>query len=125
MLDIRPIRTDTDHAAALAAIETYFDAPPRPGSPESDHFDILAALIEAYEAKHWPIGDVDPVDFIRETMALRGLAQKDLSEVLGSPSRASEILTRRRPLTLAMIQRLVSEWGLPAGALVRPYELAG
>lgn len=124
MYELRPIRTDLDLDMALKEIETYFHSPPLAGTPEGDRFDILAALIEAYESRHWPVGNVDPVDFIRETMALRGLSQRDLAAVLGSPSRASEILARRRPLTLAMIQRLIAEWGLPAEALVRPYELA-
>lgn len=125
MFDLHPIRTEAYHKAALATIEAYFDAPPVAGSAEGDRFDILAALIEAYEIKHWPTGDIDPVDFIREAMAIRGLAQKDLAMVLGSASRASEILARRRPLTLAMVQKLTAKWGLPAEALVKPYALTG
>ncbi len=117
-MDIRPIRTEDDYAWALAEIAAYFDAPPRLGTPEADRFDVLAALIETYEAKAWPIEPLDPVETIRHVMSERGLSQGDLAAVLGSRSRASEVLARRRPLTLAMIQRLRREWNIPADALI-------
>jgi HTH-type transcriptional regulator/antitoxin HigA len=117
-MDIRPIRTEDDYDWALAEIAAYFDGPPRLGTPEADRFDVLAALIETYEAKAWPIEPLDPVETIRHVMSERGLSQSDLAAVLGSRSRASEVLARRRPLTLAMIQRLRREWNIPADALI-------
>lgn len=125
MMNIRPIRNETDYDWALAEIARYFSAEPARGTPEADRFDILAALIEAYEARAWPIEAGDPVAAIQNFMEERGLAQSDLAQVLGSRSRASEILSRRRALTLDMIQRLAAQWHIPADLLVRPYSLRG
>ncbi len=117
-MDVRPIRSETDYDWALAEIAVYFEEPPAPGTPDADRFDVLAALIETYEAKAWPIEPLDPVETIRHVMSERGLSQSDLAAVLGSRSRASEVLARRRPLTLAMIQRLRRDWNIPADALI-------
>lgn len=122
-MDIRPIRTETDYESALREIEPYFDQEPEPGSPEADRFDVLAALIEAYEREHWPIDPPDPVEAIRYCMEQQGYTQSDLATLLGSRSRASEILKRRRPLTLEMVRKLHREWGIPAESLLRPYNL--
>ena len=124
-MDIRPIRNESDYDWALSEIEQYFVAEPKPGTPEADRFDILAGLIEAYEARRWTIAPVDPVAAIRYRMEAGGLSQSDFARLIGSRSRASEILNRRRPLTLPIIQRLSEEWGIPAGALVLPYPLHG
>lgn len=123
MMDIRPIRTEDDYDWALEEIEAYFVAPPPAQSKEADRFDVLANLIEAYEAKHWPIEPTDPVDAITYSMSLKGLTQSDLARVIGSASRASEILRKKRPLTLPMIQKLNREWHIPADALIAPYPL--
>jgi HTH-type transcriptional regulator/antitoxin HigA len=122
-MDIRPIRTEADYEAAIKEIEPYFDREPEPGSPEADRFDVLAALIEAYERKHWPINPPDPVEAIRYCMEQRGYTQADLAALLGSRSRASEILKRKRPLTLEMVRKLHREWGIPAESLLQVYDL--
>lgn len=123
MNDIRAIRTEDDYDWALAEIEQYFDNEPAPGTAESDRFDILSTLIEAYEATHWVIEPADPVDAIKYTMELAGFTQAELAKLLGSRSRASEILKRKRPLTLSMVNKLHEEWHIPAEALIRPYHL--
>lgn len=122
-MEIRPIRTETDYELALREIEPYFDREPEPGSPEADRLDVLATLIEAYEREHWPIDPPDPVEAIRYCMERQGYTQSDLAALLGSRSRASEILKRRRPLTLEMVRKLHQEWGIPAESLLQPYEL--
>lgn len=106
MMDIRPIRTEADYDWALAEIEQYFERIPATGTPEADRFDVLANLLAAYENQHWPIEPAEPVDAIRYSMDIKGLTQADLARLFGSRSRASEILLKRRPLTLSMIQRL-------------------
>lgn len=123
MKNIRAIRTEADYDWALAEIEQYFQKEPEPGTPAADRFDVLAALIEAYEAKHWPIEPADPIEAIRYRMEVSGLKQTDLAELLGSASRASEILNRKRPLTTEMVYRISSKWNIPADSLVRPYHL--
>lgn len=122
-MDIRPIRTEEDYDWALVEIEQYFVNIPEQGTPEADRFDVLAELIEAYESKNWPIEPADPVETIRYRMEILGFGQSDLAQLIGSRSRASEILHRKRPLTLSMIQRLHEEWGIPADALIAPYHL--
>ena len=123
MENIRPIRTEADYDWALAEIAPYFSNEPRTGSAEADRFDVLAGLIEGYESKHWAIELPDPVDAIRHSMEMKGLTQADLAEILGSRPRASEILNRKRALTLQMIQLISSKWHIPAEILIRPYHL--
>ena len=120
-MDIKPIRTEADYDAALAAIDALMDA--EPGTAEGDRLDVLVTLVEAYEEKHWPIDPPDPIDAIKGAMERRGLSRKDLEPLIGSRARVSEILNRRRPLTLPMVWRLHRELGIPAEALVRPYAL--
>src|SRR5689334_15103042 len=122
---IRPIRNEDDYEAALTEIERYFEHEPAPGTPEADRFDVLAALIGVYEREHWPIDPPEPIDAIQCVMEQRGYTQSDLANLLGSRSRASEILNRRRPLTMEMAWRLHREWGLPAESLIRPYHISG
>lgn len=117
---IRPIRTEADYDWALKEIEPYFEREPKRGAPEADRFDVLATLIEAYEAKHWPIGPPDAVEAIRFRMGQTGLGQADLARLLGSRSRASEILRRKRPLTLEQAWKLHREWHIPAESLLQP-----
>jgi HTH-type transcriptional regulator / antitoxin HigA len=124
MENIRAIRTEDDYNWALAEIETYFDNEPKPGTADSDRFDVLAGLIEAYEAKHWPIEPADPIEAIQYSMETFGYSQNDLAEVLGSRSRASEILHRKRALTMQMAYKLYEKWNIPAEALLRPYHLS-
>lgn len=117
-MDIRPIRTEADYDAALKEIGAYFEREPEPGSPEADRFDVLAALIGAYEQKHWPIAAPDAIGAIREVMAIRHYTQSDLAALLGSRSRASEILNRRRELTMEQARLLHRHWRIPAESLI-------
>ena len=123
MMDVRPIRNDDDLAWALAEVEPYFVGEPAPGTPEGDRFDVLVQLIEAYEAKHYPIEPLDPISFLRAHMQNTSRTQADLAQVLGSASRASEILNRKRGLTLDMIRALVTAWNVPSDALLPRYPL--
>ena len=119
---IRPIKSEANYDSALAVIDNLMGA--APNTPESDELEILVTLVEAYEAKHWPIDAPDPIAAIEHVMEARGLRQRDFAELIGSQPRASEVLNRRRPLTLAMIRALSAKWNLPADVLVREYELA-
>jgi HTH-type transcriptional regulator/antitoxin HigA len=119
-MDIRPVKTEADYDWALKQIEPYFDDVPRRGSPEAARFDVLATLIEAYEAKYWPIDPPGAVDAIRFRMEQSGMGQADLARLVGSRSRASEILRGKRPLTMEQAWRLHREWHIPAEALLRP-----
>jgi HTH-type transcriptional regulator/antitoxin HigA len=123
-VNIRPIRTDHDHRAALAEIEACWGAPE--GSEEGDRLDVLVALVESYEAKRWPIESnerFDPIDVLHYAVEEFGHSQSELAELLGSRSRASEILTRRRALTVDMIHKISEAWKIPADLLVRPYKI--
>ncbi len=121
-MEIRPIRTDKDHKAALAEIESYWGAPE--GSEKGDKLDVLLALVDIYEAKRWPTDlskRFDPIDVLKYAIDEFGHTQAELAELLKSRSRASEILSRRRPLTVDMIQKIAEAWKIPADLLVRPY----
>ena len=123
-MDIRPIRTDEDHRAALTAIEACWGAPE--GTEEGDKLDVLLALVDIYEAKRWPIGideTFDPIDVLQYAIAELGHSQVELAELLGSRSRASEVLSRRRALTVEMIHKIGEGWKIPADLLVRPYKI--
>ena len=117
-MNIRPIHTETDYLAALEQVSAYFDHEPEPGSDEGDRFEILAALIETYEARHFPIELPDPIEAIKFRMEQSGLSIKDLEPMIGKPNRVYEVLNRKRPLTLAMIRRLHHGLGIPADVLV-------
>jgi HTH-type transcriptional regulator / antitoxin HigA len=123
-MEIRPIRTDEDHRIALAEIEACWGAPD--GSEEGDKLDVLLALVDAYEEKRWPIDldeNFDPIDVLNHAIDELGHAQAELAEILGSRSRASEILSRRRALTVEMIHKISKAWKIPADLLVRPYKI--
>jgi HTH-type transcriptional regulator/antitoxin HigA len=124
MVGVRPIRDEESYSAALEDIERFFDDEPEPGTPEADEFAVKLDLIAAYEARRWPIETNDPVATLVETMRLTGRSQADLAALLGSRSRASELLNRKRHLTLQQVYTISRAWGLPADALVAPYELA-
>lgn len=117
-MDIRPIRTEADYDAALIEIERYFNAEPVRGSADADRFDVLAALIAAYENERWPIEPPRTVDAIRMVMESRGYTQADLAALLGSRSRASEILSGKRKLTMAQARKLHEIWQVPAESLI-------
>lgn len=118
MMDIRPIRDEASHSWALKEIEQYFDHEPEPGSPEGDRFDVLAALIESYELRHFPIPPAAPIAVLKFVMEQSGHTQSDLATLLSSRSRASEILAGKRTLSLEMIGALSRAWGIPADLLV-------
>jgi HTH-type transcriptional regulator/antitoxin HigA len=120
-MEIRPIRNDKDHAAALAQIERLWDAPE--GSPKADALEVLSVLVDDYENSRWPIEDLDPIDLIKAHMGATGRGQTDLAQIIGSRSRASEVIARKRGLTISMIRSLASEWHLPATLLIAPYDL--
>jgi HTH-type transcriptional regulator/antitoxin HigA len=117
---IRPLRSDAEHRAALTEIERYFEREPKPGTAAADRFDLLALVIEDYERKRWPIEPPDPVDAVRWRMQTGGFTQADLGRLIGSRQRASDILSRRRRLTMQMAWKLHRAWGIPAEALIRP-----
>jgi len=117
-MDIRPIHDEADYDAALAEVDQYFVNEPEPGSPEGDRFEVLLALIGAYEQKHWAIEAPDAVGAIKEVMALKHYTQSDLAKVLGSAPRASEILNRKRGLSMEQARALFLEWHIPAESLI-------
>jgi HTH-type transcriptional regulator / antitoxin HigA len=117
-MDIRPIRTKADHRHALAEIEGLMGA--RRGTPEGDLLDVLTTLVEAYEAKHYPLDLPDPVEAIKYHMEQRGLTPRDLVPFIGGRNRVYEVLSRKRPLTLKMVWRLHEGLGIPAESLIRP-----
>ncbi|HEY4344668.1 MAG TPA: XRE family transcriptional regulator [Parvibaculum sp.] len=123
MKDIRPIRTEADYEWAVAEVTKYFDKQPEVGSPDGDRFDVLATLIEAYEDRYYPITAPDPVSAIQAYMDMSDLKQSALATILGSRPRASEVLGRKRALTVEMIYKLTREWPIPAEVLVQPYHL--
>ena len=114
---VRPINTQQDYEAALALVESLMDA--EPGTPEDEQLDALATLIQAYEDQHYPVGLPDPIDAIRVRMAEKNLRPRDLEPMIGTRGRVSEILARKRPLTLPMIRRLSRGLDLPAEILIQ------
>ncbi|MFZ5485064.1 MAG: helix-turn-helix domain-containing protein [Pseudomonadota bacterium] len=119
-MDIRPIHNEADYKAALKAVSAYFDTEPMPGTPEGDRFEILLTLVQAYEAKRYPIDLPDPVEAIKFRMDQAGLTAKDLVPAIGRLNRVYEILNRKRPLTLNMIWKLHQMLGIPAECLIQP-----
>jgi HTH-type transcriptional regulator/antitoxin HigA len=115
-MDIRPIRTKRDYERALQRIERLMDADP--GSDEGDELEVLATLVEVYEEKHFPMGAADPIEAILFRMDQQGLQRKDLEPFIGSRHRVSEVLNRKRGLSLDMIRRLHAGLGIPLQVLV-------
>lgn len=119
-MEIRPIKTEADYQAALEEIERLLDA--APDTPEGDRLEVLVTLVEAYEEKHYTIPLPDPIEAIQYYMESRGLTKRDLESYIGSRGRVSEILNRKRPLSIEMIRRLHAGLGIPAEVLIQPYE---
>lgn len=117
-MDIHPIRTEADYKAALRDISVLMESDPDLGTPEGDRLDILATLVQAWEARHCPIAPPDPVEAIKFRMEQSGLSVKDLEPLIGKSNRVYEVLNRKRPLTLAMIRRLQHGLGIPAEVLI-------
>lgn len=118
MSDLQVIRSDAQYDAYLAEYEGAFDDEPQPGSPAGDRFELLGLLLAKYEEERFPLDVSDPVEAIRFAMERKGLGQSDLATLIGSRSRASEILNRRRELTLGQVRLLNSAWGIPSQALI-------
>jgi HTH-type transcriptional regulator/antitoxin HigA len=117
-MEIRPIHTDDDYQVALREVSAYFDNEPEPGTPEGDRFEVLLTLVEAYEARHFPIDLPDPVEAIKFRMEQQGLAAKDLEPFIGSSGRVSEVLNRKRALSLRMVKRLHDGLKIPYESLL-------
>lgn len=117
----RPINNEGEYKAALARLDEIFTAPV--GTPESDETDVLTTLVENYEAVHYPIDSPDPIAAIRIRMEEKGLRNADLEDAIGSKGRVSEILNKRRPLTVPMVHALSKLLNLSAETLVKPYDL--
>jgi len=115
-MDIKPIRTEKDYHNALKRIEILWDAKPK--STEYDELEVLATLVEAYEEKRHPIDPPDPIEAIRFRMEQLGLSRKDLEPYIGSRGRVSEVLGRKRGISLAMIRKLHRGLGIPAEVLL-------
>jgi len=115
-MDIKPIRTNQDYEAALNEIEILWGA--EPGTPDGDQFEVLFTLVEAYEEQVYEILPPDPVEAIKYYMESRGLERNDLEAYIGSSGRVSEVLNRKRPLTLRMIRKLHAGLGIPAEVLI-------
>lgn len=116
-MDIKPIRTEADYEAALKEVEGLMES--QPGTPAGDRMDVLVTLIEAYEAKHFPIPyPDDPVEVLEYFMESRGITRSELIPFLGSKERVSEVLNRKRGLSLEMIRRLHAGLGIPAELLI-------
>jgi len=116
-MEIKPIRSETDYEAALKEIEMLLES--QPGTPEGDRMDVLVTLVEAYEAKNFPIPEPDdPVEVLEYYMESRGLSRSDLIAYLGSKERVSEVLNRKRGLSLEMIRNLHTGLGIPADLLL-------
>ncbi len=119
MTTIKPIKTKKDYHAALNRLESIFDA--KPGSSQGDELEILGILIDKYENEHFPIDFPDPIEAIKFRMEQMGYNQSDLAKVIGLKSRASEILNKKRKLTLEMIRQIHHSLGIPTNVLIQSY----
>jgi HTH-type transcriptional regulator/antitoxin HigA len=118
-MKIKPIKTETDYNQALIRLEDIFDT--KKGTKESDELEILGILIEKYELEHFPIGLPDPVEAIKFRMEQMHYTQRDLANLLGQKSKASEILNRKRKLSLEMIRKLSAQLRIPTEVLIQAY----
>lgn len=116
--ELKPIRTEADYDAALAEVERLWGA--KSGTPDGDRLDVLATLIEVYEAKHHPMDPPDPIEAIRFRMEQRGLTRKDLEPMIGPRNRVADVLNRKRGLSIEMIRQLHDHLGISAEVLIRP-----
>ncbi|MFM2368940.1 MAG: hypothetical protein RL619_1240 [Bacteroidota bacterium] len=118
-MEIKPIKTENDYNQALERLEFIFDA--KIGSPEGDELEVLGILIDQYENDHFPIGMPDPIEAIKFRMEQMGYNQNDLANIVGLKSRASEILNRKRKLSLEMIRQLHDQLNIPTDVLIQAY----
>jgi HTH-type transcriptional regulator/antitoxin HigA len=120
-MDIKPVKTKKNYETALKEIARIFDA--APGTREGDRLEVLTTLLAAYEEKHYRVPLPDPVDAIQYYMESRGLTRCDMEQYIGSRARVSEVLNRKRALTMEMIRNLHAGLGIPAEVLIRPYRI--
>lgn len=118
-MNLKPIRTKKDYEHALKRLETIFDA--KKGTPEGDELEILGILIDQYEKEHFPIDLPDPIEAIKFRMEQLGYNQADLARAIGLKSRASEILSKKRKLSLRMIRQLHAKLNIPTDVLIQSY----
>ena len=118
-MEIKPIKNEKDYNQALERLETIFDA--KLGTRESDELEVLGILIDKYENEHFPIGLPDPIEAIKFRMEQMGYNQNDLAKIVGLKSRASEILNRKRKLSLEMIRQLHDRLNIPTDVLIQIY----
>jgi len=120
-MNIRPIKSEKDYANTLERIESLMRA--KPNTPQMDELEVLTTLVEAYEEQHYKINAPDPIDAIKFRMEQEGLKQKDLVAIVGSKSRVSEVLNRKRKLTIEMIRNLHKQLHIPVESLFLDYEI--
>jgi HTH-type transcriptional regulator/antitoxin HigA len=120
-MQVKPIKNNKDYEAALHRIENLMDA--KDGTADSDELDILSTLVEAYEDAHFPIDAPDPIAAIEHCMEALNLDRKDLEKMLGSKSKVSEVLNKKRKLSMEMVRSLNKKMGIPADILIRDYKL--
>ena len=118
-MEIKAIRTEADYIAALREVSALIDLDPASDSPEGERLEVLGTLVQAYEAKHYPIDPADPIEAIKFRMDQSGLSVKDLVPYIGPPNRVYEVLSYKRPLSLNMIRRLSEGLHIPAEVLIR------
>lgn len=116
--ELKPVRTKKDYDRALAELEQLWGA--KSGTPRGDRLDVLATLIDVYEAEHHPMDPPDPIEAIKFRMEQQGLTRRDLEPILGSRARVAEVLNRKRSLSIDMIRRLHDRLGISADVLIRP-----
>jgi HTH-type transcriptional regulator/antitoxin HigA len=121
MKNLKPLRSEADYEAALAEVGELWGA--KSGTPRGDRLDVLATLIDVYETEHHPMRAPDPVEAIKFRMEQQGLTRKDLEKILGSRMRVSEVLNRRRGLSIEMIRKLHAKLNIPAEVLIAPARL--
>jgi len=116
--DVKPIRTKRDYEGALKEVERLWGA--KMGTRDGDRLDVLATLIDVYEAEHYPMDPPDPIEAIKFRMEQQGLTRRDLEKIIGTRTRIAEVLNRKRGLSIAMIRRLHKQLGISADVLIRP-----
>jgi HTH-type transcriptional regulator / antitoxin HigA len=118
MIEVRPISSERDYESALQEFETLWGA--KSGTPKGDRLDVLATLMDAWEAAHYPMDPPDPIEAIKFRMEQQGLTRKDLEGIIGTRARIAEVLSGKRELSIAMIRRLNAKLNIPAEILIRP-----
>jgi len=118
-MNIKPIKNEKDYQQALKRLELIFDA--KKGTEKGDELEILSILIDKYENENFPIGMPDPIEAIKFRMEQMGMKQKDLAEIVGFKSRVSEILNKKRKLTLGMIRKINASLNIPTDVLIQEY----